>query len=290
MKACLFPGQGSQFVGMAKSMLETNPANEKLLIEANEILGFDIASIMSDGNEDDLKATKVTQPAVFLYSYSRFLDKVNKEEITAVAGHSLGEITALVANDTLSFTDGLSIVSKRAQAMQRACEEADSTMAAILGLEDEQVIEICAGLDELVAANFNCPGQVVISGSKLAIENSVQTFLDKGARRAIVLKVSGAFHSPFMKSAELDLRNAIENTEFKTPKMAVYQNVTAQRTTDPDLIKTNLIAQLTAPVLWTKTMEAMKNDSIEQYVEVGAKVLSGFFRKFDRSLEIEQFV
>jgi len=290
MKACLFPGQGSQFVGMANSMLESNADNQNLLSQANEILGFDIAQVMSEGSEDDLKATKVTQPAVFLYSYSRFIDQVNRADIHAVAGHSLGEITALVASGALNFEDGLGIVSRRAQAMQKACEEAESTMAAILGLEDEQVIDICSGIDDLVAANFNCPGQVVVSGSKQAVENSVQTFLDKGARRAIVLKVGGAFHSPFMKSAEMDLREAIENTNFQTPELAVYQNVTAQSTKDPEIIKSNLIAQLTAPVLWTKTMQAMTHDGVDQFVEVGGKVLSGFLRKFDRSLEVEQFV
>ncbi len=290
MKACLFPGQGSQFVGMAKSMLESNSKNESILLEANDVLGFDIAKIMEDGTEEDLKATKVTQPAVFLYSYSRFKDNVDLNNIEAVAGHSLGEITALVANETLSFKDGLSIVSQRANAMQRSCNEADSTMAAILGMEDEEVKEICGGIDDLVAANFNCPGQVVISGSKEAISKSLQMFLDKGARRAIELKVSGAFHSPFMKSAEEDLRKAIENTEFKTPKIAIYQNVSAKRIMDPSLIQSNLIAQLTSPVLWTSTMEAMTKDGINQFVELGAKVLSGFVKKYDRSLEIEQFL
>jgi len=290
MKACIFPGQGSQFVGMAKAMTEQNSENTQLLMRANEVLGFDIADIMSNGTEEDLKATKVTQPAVFLYSYSRFKDHVDTSQIDAVAGHSLGEITALVANDTLSFEDGLSIVSRRAQAMQKSCEEKESTMAAILGLEDAQVVEICKDIDDLVAANFNCPGQVVISGSKPVIEDNLKVFLDNGARRAIVLKVGGAFHSPFMKSAEMDLRDAIENTEFNTPKLAIYQNVTAQRTVDAAEIKKNLIAQLTAPVLWTKTMESMTKDGINEFVEVGAKVLSGFLRKFDRSLEVEQFV
>jgi len=290
MKACLFPGQGSQFVGMAKAMLESNPKNENLLLEANDVLGFDIYQVMLNGNDEELKATKVTQPAVFLYSYSRFLDNVNLDDIDAVAGHSLGEITALVANETLSFTEGLKIVSKRAQAMQKSCEEAESTMAAILGLEDKEVIKICAGIDNLVAANFNCPGQVVISGSKTAVSNNLQTFLDNGARRAIKLKVSGAFHSPFMQSAEEELKEAIEQSHFKTPKIAIYQNVSAKKISDPEVIQKNLIAQLTSPVLWTKSMEAMVNDGITEFVEVGAKVLSGFFRKYDRSLELEQFL
>ena len=288
MKAVLFPGQGSQFVGMGEQLIQKADSNLALLLESNEILGFDIKQIMSEGTEEMLKETKVTQPAVFIYSYAMFKNSIDQSEVSAVAGHSLGEITALVANGTLGFEDGLRLVSERALAMQDACEEHDSTMAAILGLDDAKVLDIASGITNVVAANFNCPGQVVISGGKTEIQNALQIFLDAGARRAIELKVGGAFHSPYMKSAEERLRKAIDNTVFNTPSVPIYQNVNAEKTNDASRIKENLIAQLTSPVLWTKTMEAMVNDGIQNFAESGAKVLSGFLRKFDRSLSVEQ--
>ena len=255
MKAYIFPGQASQFVGMGKDLYEEYPEARLLMEQANEILGFRITDIMFDGSEEDLKQTEVTQPSIFLYSLAKAAVAGNFEP-DVVAGHSLGEFTALTANDTLSFQDGLSLVSKRAQAMQKACEASPSTMAAILGLEDSIVEGVCREIDDIVvAANFNCPGQIVISGTISGIDQACEKLSEVGAKRAIKINVGGAFHSPLMEPAKKDLEAAIASTSFNQPRCPVYQNVNAQATDDEEQIKKNLIAQLTSPVLWTKTMQ-----------------------------------
>ena len=290
MKACIFPGQGAQFVGMGQKLIEENPSNEQILDRANELLGFDIKQIMISGTEEELKQTKVTQPAVFLYAYIKFLNHVNEDSIEAVAGHSLGEITALVANGAISFEDGLSIVSVRAKAMQKACELEESTMAAILGLEDEQVEKVCNKINEtVVAANYNCPGQIVVSGSIAGVDAAIEACTEAGARRAIKLNVGGAFHSELMAPAREELAEVIEKINFNDPKIAIYQNVDAAKNTSADKIKANLLMQLTYPVKWTQIMKNMIEDGVNSFVEPGAKVLSGFIRKVDRSLEVENF-
>lgn len=284
MKAYVFPGQGAQFVGMGKDLYETSSEAKELFEKANEILGFRITDIMFDGTPEELKETKVTQPAIFLHSVilSKVLGESFRPEM--VAGHSLGELSALVANGVLEFEDGLKLVSKRALAMQKACEVQKSTMAAILGLDDEIVEGICKDVDGVVvAANYNCPGQLVISGSFEAVNKACEVATEKGARRALLLPVGGAFHSPLMEPAREELEAAIKNTTFNTPSCPVYQNVTASAVLAPEEIKVNLIAQLTAPVKWTQTMHQMIADGAESVTEVGpGKVLQGLFKKVDR--------
>jgi len=286
MKAYIFPGQGAQFTGMGLDLYEKYPLAQELFEKANSILGFSITDIMFEGTAEELKQTKVTQPAIFLHSVilANVLGEDFKPEM--VAGHSLGELSALVANNVLSFEDGLKLVSKRALAMQKACEMQESTMAAVLGLEDEVVEEVCSSIEGVVvAANYNCPGQLVISGEVSAINEACEVLKEKGAKRALVLPVGGAFHSPLMEPAREELAKAIEETNFNTPSCPVYQNVVAKAVTDPEEIKTNLIAQLTAPVKWTQCVQAMITDGATEFVEVGpGKVLQGLMRKIDRSV------
>lgn len=286
MKAYVFPGQGAQFTGMAKDLYEQSELGKQLLEQANDILGFRITDVMFNGTEEELKQTNVTQPAIFLHSV--VLAKCLGEgfQPSMVAGHSLGEFSALVAAGAMSFEDGLKLVSARAKAMQRACEINPSTMAAILGLEDAKVEEICAAVDGVVvAANYNCPGQLVISGSNEAIDAACAKLTEAGAKRALKLQVGGAFHSPLMMPAQEELMTAIAQTPFNTPVCPVYQNVNAQPQTDPEVIKKNLIEQLTAPVRWTQIMENMIADGCTEVVEVGpGKVLQGLFKKVSRDL------
>ena len=289
MKAYVFPGQGSQFPGMGKDLYENNSEAKAMFDKANEILGFDIADIMFNGTEEDLRQTKVTQPAVFLYSVAlaKSLGEEFKPDMTA--GHSLGEFSALVAAEALSFEEGLKLVAARASAMQKACEMTPSTMAAVLKLSDEVVEEICAEVKEgiVVAANYNCPGQVVISGEEAAIDAACQKLLEAGAKRALKLKVGGAFHSPLMEPARAELAAAIEKAEFKTPKCPIYQTVTAQAETNPDIIKENLVAQLTAPVKWTQSVMNMINDGAVSFTEVGpGNVLQGLVSKINNTVEV----
>ena len=289
MKAYVFPGQGAQFIGMGKDLYDNSNLAKELFEKANNILGFRITDIMFSGTDEELKQTKVTQPAIFLHSVilAKVLGDDFKPEM--VAGHSLGELSALVANNTLTFVDALTIVSKRAKAMQKACEAEPSTMAAILSLEDKVVEDVCAGIDDVVvAANYNCPGQLVISGSIPAIDKACEILLEKGARRALKLPVGGAFHSPLMESAREELAKAIESTTFSTPTCPIYQNVVAKAVTSPDEIKANLVAQLTAPVFWTQTMTQMIADGCSSVTEVGpGKVLQGLFKKVDRKFPTE---
>ncbi len=284
MKAYVFPGQGAQFSGMGKDLYDNSEVAREMFHKANEVLGFDITKIMFEGSDEELKETKVTQPAIFLHStiLAACLGDTFKPDM--VAGHSLGELSALVANKTLNFEDGLTLVSKRALAMQKACEAEPSTMAAILGLDDDVVEGICDQVDGVVvAANYNCPGQLVISGAVPAVEKACELATEAGARRAMVLPVGGAFHSPLMEPAREELAAAIEATTFSTPTCAVYQNVTASAVTDPSEIKKNLMAQLTAPVRWTQTMNQMIADGCAEVVEVGpGNVLQGLFKKVDR--------
>ncbi len=287
--AYVFPGQGAQFSGMGKELYESNPNAKMLFEKANEILGFDIAKIMFEGSDEELKQTKVTQPAVFLHS-TILASTIENFQPDMVAGHSLGELSALVANKTLSFEDGLRLVYKRALAMQQACEVEPSTMAAILGLDDNIVEEVCASIEEVVvAANYNCPGQLVISGSIEGVNKACEALKEKGAKRALVLPVGGAFHSPLMEPARKELQDAIEATEFKSPICPVYQNVTASAVSSPEEIKANLIKQLTAPVRWTQSVEQMVADGGTHFVEVGpGKVLSGLVKKIHREAEVSQ--
>ncbi|MDP2541633.1 [acyl-carrier-protein] S-malonyltransferase [Tenacibaculum discolor] len=286
MKAYIFPGQGAQFTGMGLDLYENSPLAQELFEKANNILGFSITDVMFEGTAEELKQTKVTQPAIFLHSVilAKVLGDDFKPEM--VAGHSLGELSALVANGVLSFEDGLKLVSKRALAMQKACEIQPSTMAAVLGLEDAVVEEVCASIDGVVvAANYNCPGQLVISGEVEAVENACEVLKEKGAKRALLLPVGGAFHSPMMEPAREELAAAIEETTFNEPICPVYQNVVAKAVTNPAEIKENLIAQLTAPVRWTQCVQAMIADGGAEFVEVGpGKVLQGLMRKIDRSV------
>jgi len=285
MKAYVFPGQGAQFSGMGKDLYDSSDVAKKMYEKANSILGFDIMKIMFEGRDEELKQTKVTQPAIFLHStiLAACLGDSFKPNMTA--GHSLGEFSALVASGAMTFEDGLNLVSKRALAMQEACEKEPSTMAAILGLEDEVVEDVCASIDGVVvAANYNCPGQLVISGAVPAVEEACVKLTEAGARRALVLPVGGAFHSPLMEPAREELAKAIEATEIKAPICPVYQNVVAAGVTDPTEIKKNLVKQLTAPVRWTQTMNQMIADGAQEVVEVGpGKVLQGLFKKVDRS-------
>ena len=287
MKAYIFPGQGAQFTGMGLDLYNNSQMANELFEKANEILGFRITDIMFEGTADQLKQTNVTQPAIFLHSV--ILAKVlgNSFQPEMVAGHSLGEISALVAAGVLSFEDGLQLVSKRAEAMQKACEIMPSTMAAVLGLEDQIVEEVCDAVDGVVvAANYNCPGQLVISGEVSAIETACELLKEKGARRALVLPVGGAFHSPMMEPAREELAAAIKATKFNEPTCRVYQNVPAKAITTALEIKENLIKQLTAPVKWTQSIQSMIADGGTQFIEVGpGKVLQGLMRKIDRSVE-----
>lgn len=289
MKAYVFPGQGSQFIGMGKDLYDNSSSAKSLFEKANEILGFDITKIMFEGTDEELKQTKVTQPAIFLHStiLAHVLQESGNFNPDMVAGHSLGEFSALVANGTLNFEDGLSLVSQRAQAMQKACEAEKSTMAAILSLEDEVVENICSQIDGVVVpANYNCPGQLVISGAYPAVEEACAKLSEAGARRALILPVGGAFHSPLMEPARVELENAINSTNFNAPKCPIYQNVTAKAVTDANEIKANLISQLTAPVKWTQTMKQMLADGATSFTEVGpGKVLTGLVKKVDRQIE-----
>ena len=284
MKAYVFPGQGAQFVGMGKDLYENSELAKELFEKANAVLGFRITDIMFDGTEEQLKQTNVTQPAIFLHSVILAADLGADFKPDMVAGHSLGEFSALVANKTLSFEDGLKLVSQRADAMQKACEIEPSTMAAVLGIEDEKVEEICASIDDVVVpANYNTTGQIVISGSVSGIDKAVEKLTEAGAKRVIKLNVGGAFHSPLMEPARAELAAAIENTTFGKPICPVYQNVPATAITDISEIKKNLVAQLTAPVKWTQTMKNMIADGATSYTEVGpGKVLQGLLKKIDR--------
>jgi [acyl-carrier-protein] S-malonyltransferase len=287
MKAFVFPGQGAQFPGMGKDLFESSSLAKERFEQANEILGFEITQIMFGDDAEALQQTKVTQPAIFLHS--TILSEVmgDRFQPEMVAGHSLGEFSALVASGVLSFEEGLQLVSERALAMQSACNEAPGTMAAILGLEDEKVAAICEATPGIVvAANYNCPGQLVISGAVEAVEKACETFKEAGARRALLLPVGGAFHSPLMEPAKTRLAKAIENTTFTTPSCAVYQNVTAKGTVNPEEIKTHLVAQLTAPVKWTQSVQQMIADGALHFTEVGpGKVLQGLIKKIDRTME-----
>ena len=287
MKAYIFPGQGAQFTGMGLDLYNNSQMAQELFEQANEILGFRITDIMFEGTAEQLKQTNVTQPAIFLHSV--ILAKVLGDSFQPqmVAGHSLGEISALVAADVLSFEDGLQLVSKRASAMQKACEIMPSTMAAVLGLEDQIVEQTCEAVDGVVvAANYNCPGQLVISGEVSAIQKTCELLTEKGARRALVLPVGGAFHSPMMEPAREELAAAIKETQFNEPSCPVYQNVPASAVTSATEIKENLILQLTAPVKWTQSIQAMVADGGTEFIEVGpGKVLQGLIRKIDRSVE-----
>ena len=286
MKAYIFPGQGAQFTGMGLDLYEKSSLAQEYFEKANDILGFSITDIMFEGTAEQLKETKVTQPAIFLHSV--ILAKVLGDSFQPemVAGHSLGELSALMANGVLTFEDGLQLVSKRALAMQKACEMQESSMAAVLGLDDHVVEEVCDAVDGVVvAANYNCPGQLVISGEIEAVKKACEVLTEKGARRALLLPVGGAFHSPMMEPAREELAAAIEATEFSEPTCAVYQNVVAKAVTNPNEIKENLIAQLTAPVKWTQCVQAMIADGGTEFIEVGpGKVLQGLMRKIDRNV------
>ena len=287
MNAMVFPGQGAQFPGMGQDLFDGHAFARDRFAEAAEVLGFDIADIMFNGSDEDLKQTKVTQPAIFLHSVILAEGLGNRFQPDFVAGHSLGEFSALVAAGGMKFADGLKLVSERALAMQAACEATPSTMAAILGMEDADVESVCNGMEGIVvAANYNCPGQLVISGEVPAVEAACEVLKEKGARRALLLPVGGAFHSPLMEPARERLASALEAAALDTPRCPIVQNVTATPETDPEVIRQNLIAQLTAPVKWTQTMQWLLANGVNQVTEVGpGKVLQGLFKKVDRSLE-----
>lgn len=287
-KAYVFPGQGAQYSGMGKDLYESNPKARALFDKADEILGFKISEIMFSGTDEELKQTRVTQPAIFLHSVALAAALGEEFQPDMVAGHSLGELSALTAAGALSFEDGLRLVSARAEAMQKACEVKPSTMAAVIALADEKVEEVCAGIDGVVvAANYNCPGQVVISGEVESVQAACVALKEAGAKRALPLNVSGAFHSPMMEPARAELQKAIEATEFHTPCCAVYQNVDAQPHTDPVEIKQNLIAQLTSPVRWTQSVERMCADGATAFEELGpGQVLQGLIKKINKEVEV----
>lgn len=287
MKAYIFPGQGAQFSGMGLSLYETSTLARSLFEQANEILGFNITKIMFEGSVEDLKQTKVTQPAIFLHSVILAKSLEDRFRPDMVAGHSLGEFSALVANKTLKFGDGLKLVSQRAQAMQKACDSSNGTMAAVLGLENKIVEQTCNSINGIVvAANYNCPGQLVISGGVDAIQKACEQLKEKGARRALVLPVGGAFHSPLMAPAREQLSAAIENTQFRTPCCPIYQNVIASPVLNESEIKNNLISQLTAPVKWAQSVQQMIDDGGTEFIEVGpGNVLQGLVRKINREME-----
>jgi len=287
MKAYIFPGQGAQFSGMGLDLYEANAQAQDLFENANDILGFSITDVMFEGSVEELKETKVTQPAIFLHSVILAKSLSDDFQPNMVAGHSLGELSALVANGTLTFEDGLKLVAQRAMAMQKACELQPSTMAAVLGLDDDIVEKVCAMTDGVVvAANYNCPGQLVISGEIEAINKACDTLKEEGARRALVLPVGGAFHSPLMEPAREELAAAIENTVFSKPNCPIYQNVTANAVTNENEIKSNLVAQLTAPVRWTQSVQQMIEDGATNFIEVGpGKVLQGLVKKINREAE-----
>lgn len=286
MKAYVFPGQGAQFVTMGKDLYDSSDRARSLFAQANQILGFDIQSVMFEGTDEALKQTNVTQPAIFLHSTILAACLADSFKPDMVAGHSLGEFSALVANKTLSFEDGLRLVAKRAAAMQKACELVPSTMAAILGLEDEVVVHICSQINGVVvAANYNCPGQLVISGTLSAVDQACIKLTEAGAKRALVLPVGGAFHSPLMEPAREELAAAIEATHFAVPVCPIYQNINAQALIDPAQIKANLVLQLTGAVRWTQIMQNMLADGCSEVIEVGpGKVLQGLFKKVDREI------
>ena len=284
MKAFVFPGQGSQFPGMGYDLYKSNEKVKSLFNEADDVLGFALSNVMFNGNEEELKQTKITQPAIFLYSIAKLSILQETHSPSAVAGHSLGEFSSLVANNTISFKDGLKLVFLRSKAMQKSCESSNGIMAAILGLNDKTIKETCESFDgNVTAANFNCPGQVVISGEINAVKKICEKFNEIGARRSILLPVGGAFHSNLMNDAKSELKEAIHKTKFNNPSCPIYQNFTAQKTTNIDIIKENLINQLTAPVLWTQTINNMVDDGYLDYIEVGpGKVLQGLIRKINR--------
>jgi [acyl-carrier-protein] S-malonyltransferase len=289
MKAYVFPGQGAQFPGMGKDLYEKSAMAREIFEKSNAILGFHITDLMFSGTDEDLKQTKVTQPAIFLHSIILAIVLGDSFRPDMVAGHSLGEFSALVASQSLSFEDGLILVSKRAMAMQKACEKTPSTMAAILGLDDKIIEEVCASITEVVVpANYNSPGQIVISGSNEGIDKAINLLKEKGAKRALKLAVGGAFHSPLMEPARLELEEAINNTTFSKPICPIYQNVNAIPTTDPDAIKHNLVAQLTSPVRWTQSVMNMIADGATSFVEVGPGcVLQGLIKKADKDMVTE---
>lgn len=289
MKAYVFPGQGAQFIGMGKDLYDKSTLAKEMFEKANTILGFRITDLMFAGTDEDLKQTKVTQPAIFLHStiLAAVLGESFKPDM--VAGHSLGEFSALVANKTLSFEDGLLLVSKRAMAMQKACEKTPSTMAAILGVDDKIVEDVCKSINDVVVpANYNSPGQIVISGSNEGIDKAIEILKEKGAKRALKLSVGGAFHSPLMEPARLELEEAIRNTNFRKPICPVYQNVNAKHSDNPEIIKANLVSQLTSPVKWTQTVINMISDGATSFVEVGpGSVLQGLIKKVNRDIVTE---
>jgi len=286
MKAYVFPGQGAQFAGMGRDLHDRSPLAKEMFEKANSLLGFRITDLMFEGSDEDLKKTKVTQPSIFLHSTILASVLEGSFNPDMVAGHSLGEFSALVANKTLSFEDGLILVSKRAQAMQKACEISPSSMAAIIGLDDKMVEDVCSSIMEtVVPANYNCPGQVVISGSEKGIEKAIEILKGKGAKMAVKLAVGGAFHSPFMEPARIELEEAIRNTNFRKPVCPVYQNVNAAPSSNPEDIKANLVAQLTSPVKWTQTIRNMISDGAVSFTETGpGKVLQGLIKKINRDI------